>query len=192
MGNYPRPHFFISRPDHTITPLIAVDELPSYVQIEGVKAVMTQADTHAMMSLGVKERTIGHYEVHIVKSTSSTSCGEQVTSTPSEFNSTSNKSFAAPGDDATDRYDEADEVEATDSLKLPAVEIMTHPEPEPEMTESDESAGPEFVSDQVNGEEVAGVEKWRQDVGTVDATDDPQVSLNMGPCEPKLTFPGSH
>ncbi|KAI4255254.1 MAG: hypothetical protein LQ352_002662 [Teloschistes flavicans] len=139
---------------------------------------MTQADTHAMMSLGVKERTIGHYEVHIVKSTSSTSCGEQVTSTPSEFNSTSNKSFAAPGDDATDRYDEADEVEATDSLKLPAVEIMTHPEPEPEMTESDESAGPEFVSDQVNGEEVAGVEKWRQDVGTVDATDDPQARID--------------
>lgn len=76
MGSYPRPHFFISRPDHTITPLIAVDELPDYVCIDGVKAVMTQADTQAMMSLGVKERSIGHYDVHLVRSSSSTSYEE--------------------------------------------------------------------------------------------------------------------
>lgn len=170
MGTYPRPHFFISRPDRTITPLIAVDELPNYVRIDGVKAIMTQADTQAMMSLGVKERAVGHYEVHLVKSADSTSCGEQATSTPSEVNSTSNKSFAAPGYHAADTYDDVVEVEATDSLKLPAVEIATHSEPE--MTKSDERADLEV-------QEAADVEKWRQDVGTVDATSNTQVDPKL-------------
>ncbi|KAI4102728.1 MAG: hypothetical protein L6R37_004200 [Teloschistes peruensis] len=130
---------------------------------------MTQADTQAMMSLGVKERAVGHYEVHLVKSADSTSCGEQATSTPSEVNSTSNKSFAAPGYHAADTYDDVVEVEATDSLKLPAVEIATHSEPE--MTKSDERADLEV-------QEAADVEKWRQDVGTVDATSNTQARID--------------
>lgn len=73
MGPYPRPHFFISRPDHSITPLIAVDELPDYVRISGVPPVMTQADTQAMMSLGVKERSSGQYDVQVVKYSDSSS-----------------------------------------------------------------------------------------------------------------------
>ncbi|KAL8633614.1 hypothetical protein Q9189_000562 [Teloschistes chrysophthalmus] len=130
---------------------------------------MTQADTQAMMSLGVKERAVGHYEVHLVKSASSTSCEEQATSTPSEVNSTSNKSDAAPGYDAVDRYDDVVEAEATDSVKLPAVEIATHPEPE--ITKSDERADLEV-------QETAEVEKWRQDVGSLDAADDTQARID--------------
>ena len=73
MGEHPRPHFFISRPDHSITPLIAVDELPDYVCINGVPAVMTQAETQAMMSLGVKERSLHPYDVQLLKPSSSES-----------------------------------------------------------------------------------------------------------------------
>ncbi|KAL8970687.1 MAG: hypothetical protein Q9183_001397 [Haloplaca sp. 2 TL-2023] len=77
MGSHPRPHFFISRPDHTITPLIAVDELEDCVQIVGVRPVMTQADTQAMMSLGVKERSVGRYQVHLAPSSVNTGYQEQ-------------------------------------------------------------------------------------------------------------------
>ncbi|KAL9585580.1 MAG: hypothetical protein Q9212_001440 [Teloschistes hypoglaucus] len=121
------------------------------------------------MSLGVKERAVGQYEVHLVKSASSTSYEEQATSTPSEVNSTSNKSDAAPGYDAADRYDDVVEVEATDSLKLPAIEIATHPEPE--ITKSDERADLEV-------QEAADVEKWRRHVGTIGATDDTQARID--------------
>ena len=64
----PRPQYFVSRPDGTLTPLIAVDELPSSVRIMGVPAVITQAGTLNMMSLGVKERSQSQYIVEISNS----------------------------------------------------------------------------------------------------------------------------
>lgn len=77
MASHPRPHFFLSRPDHTITPLIAVDELPDHIRIDGVPATLSQADTQAMMSLGVKERSTRHYDVQIIKSTSVSSSSHE-------------------------------------------------------------------------------------------------------------------
>ncbi|KAL8873566.1 MAG: hypothetical protein Q9174_000982 [Haloplaca sp. 1 TL-2023] len=94
MGSHPRPHFFISRPDHTITPLLAADELPSYVHIAGVRPVMTQADTQAMMSLGVKERSVGRYEVHLDPSSASIDYGEHASISDASENPSTFQQFA--------------------------------------------------------------------------------------------------
>ncbi|KAL8694023.1 MAG: hypothetical protein Q9218_001261 [Villophora microphyllina] len=170
MASYPRPHFFISRPDHTITPLIAVDELPSHVRIEGVKAVMTQAETQAMMSLGVKERNVGHYEVHVARSSSSTSCGEQATSTPSEVISTSDKPFGALDHEVPDKEDV---IVATNLVNAPDPGVTERPESLG--TESDKQADLEVTQDQGEAEELADVEKWRQGI---DASDDTQARID--------------
>lgn len=61
MSDSPRPQYFVARGDGTLTPLIAVDELPSSVRIAGVSATMTYADTANMTSLGVKERSLQRY-----------------------------------------------------------------------------------------------------------------------------------
>lgn len=47
-----RPQYFVSRQDGSLTPLIAVDELPQLVSIRGVPRLLTQNDTHGMTSLG--------------------------------------------------------------------------------------------------------------------------------------------
>lgn len=46
------PQFFCSRPNGSLTPLIAVDELPSHITIRGVPRVLSPADTQGMTSLG--------------------------------------------------------------------------------------------------------------------------------------------
>ncbi|KAL8915587.1 MAG: hypothetical protein Q9171_000152 [Xanthocarpia ochracea] len=62
MGSHPRPHWFLVRPDNTITPLIAVDELPPSIHIAGVPAAMSLADTKSMESVGVRGRSSGTYD----------------------------------------------------------------------------------------------------------------------------------
>lgn len=62
----PRPQYFISRLDGTLTPLVAVDELPSSIRIAGVSAVISQAATVNMMSLGVKDRSKTKYIVEVL------------------------------------------------------------------------------------------------------------------------------
>lgn len=47
-----RPQFFISRPNGTMTPMIAVDELPAHISIRGVPRVLTPSETQGMTSLG--------------------------------------------------------------------------------------------------------------------------------------------
>ena len=64
----PWPQYFVSRSDGTLTPLIAVDELPSSVRIVGVPAVISQAETINMMSLGVKERSQAKYILEMLDS----------------------------------------------------------------------------------------------------------------------------
>lgn len=59
----PRPCYFISRNDGTLTPLIAVDELPASIRIIGAPAVISPAATVNMMSLGVKDRSQYKYNV---------------------------------------------------------------------------------------------------------------------------------
>lgn len=47
-----RPQFFCTRPNGTVTPLIAVDELPSHIAIRGVSRALSANDTQGMTSLG--------------------------------------------------------------------------------------------------------------------------------------------
>lgn len=47
-----RPQYFLSRPNGTLTALVAVDELPSSFVIDGVPHVLGQGDTAGMTSLG--------------------------------------------------------------------------------------------------------------------------------------------
>ncbi|KAL1966754.1 hypothetical protein VTN77DRAFT_3951 [Rasamsonia byssochlamydoides] len=47
-----RPQFFCSRPNGTLTPLIALDELPSHISIRGIPRALSPGDTLGMTSLG--------------------------------------------------------------------------------------------------------------------------------------------
>ena len=47
-----RPQFFCTRPSGTLTPLIAVDELPTGITIRGVPRVLSASETQGMTSLG--------------------------------------------------------------------------------------------------------------------------------------------
>lgn len=74
----PRPQYFVSRNDGSLTPLVAVDELPSSIHIIGVPPVISQAETINMTSLGVKERTQIKYIVETIDSSASGNSGNQV------------------------------------------------------------------------------------------------------------------
>ncbi|KAL4887046.1 hypothetical protein BJY04DRAFT_213009 [Aspergillus karnatakaensis] len=52
MSNVLRAQFFCSRPDGTLTPLVAVDELPANITIRGVPRVLSPGETQGMTSLG--------------------------------------------------------------------------------------------------------------------------------------------
>lgn len=52
MASLLRPQFFCTRPNGTVTPLIAVDELPSHISIRGVSRALSANDTQGMTSLG--------------------------------------------------------------------------------------------------------------------------------------------
>ncbi|KAE8379678.1 hypothetical protein BDV26DRAFT_291133 [Aspergillus bertholletiae] len=47
-----RPQFFCARPNGTLTPLVAVDELPSHILIRGVPRTLSANETQGMTSLG--------------------------------------------------------------------------------------------------------------------------------------------
>ena len=47
-----RPQFFCARPNGTLTPLIALDELPAHISIRGVPRILSPSDTQGMTSLG--------------------------------------------------------------------------------------------------------------------------------------------
>ncbi|KAL9608402.1 MAG: hypothetical protein Q9167_006765 [Letrouitia subvulpina] len=70
MARSPKPRFFVSRPDNTITPLIALDELPSSIRLTGVPTIMSAAETTGMMSLGVEERSSGRYMIDMTERSS--------------------------------------------------------------------------------------------------------------------------
>ncbi|KAI4132851.1 MAG: hypothetical protein LQ347_002426, partial [Umbilicaria vellea] len=61
MSDSPRPRYFLVRNDGTLTPLVAVDELPRNIRIRGVPAVVSLADTQGMISLGVVARSECRY-----------------------------------------------------------------------------------------------------------------------------------
>lgn len=53
MSSQTRPSFFCSRPNGTLTPLIAVDDLPTNVFVRDVPRTLTPGDTQGMTSCGV-------------------------------------------------------------------------------------------------------------------------------------------
>lgn len=73
MSASPRPQYFVAREDGTLTPLVAVDELPTLVHIVGAPATISPAETQNMTSLGLKERSSRRYKVSFPGSTRTTS-----------------------------------------------------------------------------------------------------------------------
>ena len=71
----PRPQHFIKRIDGSITPLIAVDELPESIRIVGVPAVISQATTLNMVDLGVQARSQTKYIVELPEDSGSGNTG---------------------------------------------------------------------------------------------------------------------
>ncbi|KAL9013881.1 MAG: hypothetical protein Q9173_001458 [Seirophora scorigena] len=161
MGSPARPHYFISRPDHTITPLIAVDELPDHIRIIGVPAVMSQADTHAMMSLGVKERSISRYDVQFLKSSSGASSYEE----PTQF---TNASGTDPSLNATDNLQDAENLDkqrehvedgTADSSSVEVIQRLDL------INRNDAIMNPtKAAQENVEDQESIDVEDWRQKV----------------------------
>lgn len=70
-----RPQFFCSRPNGTLTPLIAVDELPPTLSIRGVSRVLTHGDTQGMTSLGTVSPRGQVYVVDTVSPTRTPAAG---------------------------------------------------------------------------------------------------------------------
>ncbi|KAL3479884.1 hypothetical protein BJX99DRAFT_267599 [Aspergillus californicus] len=58
-----RPQFFCARPNGTLTPLIAVDELPAHIVIHNAPRVLSAGDTHGMTSLGTVSAHGNFYNV---------------------------------------------------------------------------------------------------------------------------------
>lgn len=84
----PRPQHFITRGDGSITPLIAVDELPESIRIVGVPAVISQATTLNMVDLGFLARSSTKYIVEMPEDSGSGNTGnisQKSTTTESLF-----------------------------------------------------------------------------------------------------------
>ncbi|KAL9042651.1 MAG: hypothetical protein Q9214_003713 [Letrouitia sp. 1 TL-2023] len=77
MARFPKPRYFVSRPDGTITPLIALDELPSSIRLTGVPTTMSTAETTGMISLGVEERSSGRYMIDMTERYSTVNAEKQ-------------------------------------------------------------------------------------------------------------------
>lgn len=52
MSSSLRPQFFCTRPNGTLTPLVAVDELPAHISIRGAPRSLSPNETQGMTSLG--------------------------------------------------------------------------------------------------------------------------------------------
>lgn len=174
MGSYPRPHWFLVRPDNTITPLIAVDELPANIHIVGVPAAMSLVDTKSMESVGVRERSVGAYDVHGVPA-----------AIPAinrfDFEEHARTSSESGSDLPLQKSVSASESSAEGRSVNGAKETPLKPLPSKPSRPSDVKAAHEQAQktsetnlSHLQDEEATNVEKWRQDVETPDET---QVNL---------------
>ena len=85
MSSSPRPQYFVAREDGTLTPLIAVDELPLTLQIAGAPATISPAGTQNMVSLGLKERSSHRYTVSFLGHADSIATASAATSSVEEL-----------------------------------------------------------------------------------------------------------
>ncbi|KAL8951655.1 MAG: hypothetical protein Q9222_002383 [Ikaeria aurantiellina] len=160
MKKYASPRFFITRPgSNAITPLIAVDELPDYVHVTGVSALMSHADTHGMTSLGVEERSLECYDVRLVGMASSTDYEKHLTSSETSASDGPAKS-SLTGDDA--KLAGRRDVESCSNREIESQEVK--------------GAGggvriePEVDHEKSQNEGSMDVEKRRQEIATHDET----------------------
>ena len=79
-----RPQHFVSRQDGTLTALIAVDELPSCITVQGVPRVLNQSDTQGMTSLGTIPSRGQTYVVDYVHQGNRFEAAAPPTSSPSD------------------------------------------------------------------------------------------------------------
>ncbi|EKV07282.1 Zinc finger, CCCH-type [Penicillium digitatum] len=72
-----RPQFFCTRPDGTLTPLVAVDELPSNVTIRGVSRTLNAGETQGMTSCGLATQRSESWSVDGVTQSSEREAGKE-------------------------------------------------------------------------------------------------------------------
>ncbi|KAL8654055.1 MAG: hypothetical protein Q9226_003580 [Calogaya cf. arnoldii] len=172
MGSYPRPHWFLVRPDNTITPLIAVDELPSNIYIAGVPAAMSLVDTKSMESVGVRERSVGTYDVHgLPAATPATKRSDSEEYAKISSESGTDLPFQKSVSAFESGTEEGSEEGAKETLLEPPSSKL--PQPADVKTVQEQALRSSETSSshpQVKVEEAADVEKWRQDVETPDVT----------------------
>lgn len=72
-----RPQFFCTRPDGTLTPLIAVDELPINVIICGVSRTLNAGETQGMTSCGLATQRAEPWTVNGVPQSSDRDVGKE-------------------------------------------------------------------------------------------------------------------
>ncbi|KAH0845992.1 hypothetical protein FOPE_11588 [Fonsecaea pedrosoi] len=64
-----RPEFFVTRQNGAMVPLIAMDELPIHVQVEGVPRSLSAFDTAGMTGVGVRD---ARHEYYVIESMNNT------------------------------------------------------------------------------------------------------------------------
>lgn len=77
MATPSRPQFFCTRPDGTLTPLVAVDELPSNVTIRGVSRTLNAGETQGMTSCGLATQRSEPWSVDGVAKSSDRESGKE-------------------------------------------------------------------------------------------------------------------
>lgn len=72
MSEILKPQFFVLRQNGSLVPLIAMDEMPHNIRIEGVPRTMTLKDTVGMVNIGEYPSRHGHHQVQDTNSLSET------------------------------------------------------------------------------------------------------------------------
>ncbi|KAL9006554.1 MAG: hypothetical protein Q9188_000714 [Gyalolechia gomerana] len=134
---------------------------------------MTQADTQAMMSLGVKERSLGQYDVHVVKYSGSSSCEGPVkscdTSTSGVPPNDLNQAQPLP---STEKQNKQTEDHTADSSSIEIVQRS-----DLEAGKQMATAANEAAHGGIEGKKSADIEEWRQEV-EVEPVDDIQATID--------------
>ncbi|KAJ9603520.1 hypothetical protein H2200_011706 [Cladophialophora chaetospira] len=117
-----KPQFFVTRQNGAMVPLIAMDELPLHVQIQGVSRTLSAFEVTGMTGVGLAD---SRHQFYVVESLNNT---RQIPFTPSIPNSTTNSTAgtpilptaalapSAPGKDDTVKVDKTNDTAARASF----------------------------------------------------------------------------
>lgn len=98
MASLPRPQFFLTRPGDFMIPLIAVDELPPNVQLNGVPRFLTPSETRGMISMGEYPPPRTHYQLVDLSAGRATPTGAGQHHHPNEHEFPANRSYTGSDD----------------------------------------------------------------------------------------------